>query len=65
MDKNIINFDDTEIEEYKFHQYKGPVSINNVDINKIVVSNNFPFEKYFIDYKYNKEIRSLCLFFPE
>ena len=45
MDEKIIKFDDTEIEEYKFHQYKSPVSINDIDINEIVVSNEFPFDK--------------------
>ena len=43
--------------------------INDVDINGIVVSNKFPFGKqdfkYFIGYKDNKEIRPLCIFFPE
>ena len=24
MDKKIFTFDDTEIEKYKFHQYKSP-----------------------------------------
>ena len=45
MDKKIIKFDDTEIDEYKFHQYKSPILINDVDINEIVVSNKFPFGK--------------------
>ena len=53
MDKRIIKIDDTEIEKYKFHQYQSPISINNVDINKIVVSNKVSFNKndfkYFID----------------
>ena len=40
MDIKIINFDDTEIEKYKFYQDKSPILINNIDINKIVVSNN-------------------------
>ena len=69
MDKKIIKFDGTEIEEYEFHQYKSPISTNNIDINEIVVSNKFPFDKqdfkYFIGYKDNKEIRPLCIFFPE
>ena len=43
--------------------------INNADINKIVVSNKFPFDKqdfkYFSGYKDNKEIRFLYIFFPE
>ena len=32
MDKEIIKFDDTEIEEYKFLQIKSPNSINSIDI---------------------------------
>ena len=59
MDKKAIKFDDTEIQEYKFHQYKSPISINNIDINKIVVSNKFPFDKEdfkcYIGYKDNKD----------
>ena len=49
MDKKIIKFDDTEIQEYEFHQYKNPILINNIDTDKVVVSNKFP----------------LCTFFPE
>ena len=37
MDKK---FGDTEIEEYKFHQHKSPILINDIDINKIAVSSN-------------------------
>ena len=59
MDKIIIKFHDTEIEEYKFHQQKCPISINNIDIDKIVVPNNF---RYFLGYKNDKEIRPLCIF---
>ena len=64
----MIRFDDTEIEENKFHQYKSPLLINNIDINEITVSNKFLFpfgkqdSKYFIGYK---ELRPLCIFFPE
>ena len=43
MDKEIIKFDDTEIEENEFHQYKSLISINGTDINKIVVSHRLPF----------------------
>ena len=38
MDKKTIKFNNTEIEKYKFHQHKSPFSIDNIDINKIVVS---------------------------
>ena len=57
MDEKKIKFDDTEIEEFEFHQYKSPISINDMDINEIVVPNKFPFGKqdcrYFIGYKDN------------
>ena len=69
MDKKIIKFDDTESEEYEFHQYKSPTSTNDIDINQIVVSHKFPFGKqnfkYFVGYKNNKEIRHFCIFFSE
>ena len=35
MDKKIIRFDDTEIEEYDVHQYK---KISDIDINDIYSS---------------------------
>ena len=69
MDNKILKFDDTEIQEYEFYQYKSPISIKNIDINKIVVSNKFPFDeknfKYFIGYKDNKEIRLYAYFFQK
>ena len=58
--KKIIKLDDTNIEEYEFHQYKSPILVNNVDINKLVVSNKFSFDKqdfkYFIGCKDNNVI---------
>ena len=37
--KKILKFDDTDIEKYKFHHHKNPISIAIIDINKIVVFN--------------------------
>ena len=34
MDKKIMKFEDSEIEEYKFHQYKRPILINYIDLIK-------------------------------
>ena len=49
MDKKV---GDTDIKKHMIHQYKIPISINNIDINKIVVSNKVPLGeigfKYFI-----------------
>ena len=67
MDKKIIKFDDTETEEYEFHQYKRPVSINDIDINKIEACNKFPFGKqdfkYLIGYKNSEKVRPSCISF--
>ena len=69
MDKKNIKFDDTEIEEYEFHQYKRPIPISDIDINRIVVSNKLPCSKqnlkYFIGCKDDKEIIPLCIFRPK
>ena len=66
MDKKIIKFDDTKIEEYEFHQHKSPISINDIDINKIVVSNKLHFGKqdfkYFIGYKDVKKLTFMHIF---
>ena len=50
MDKDFIKLDDNEIEKCNFHQNKSPISINDIDINKVVVSNKLPFVKQ--DFKY-------------
>ena len=64
MDKKIMKLVDTEIEKYKFHQYKRPISIDNREVNKIAVSNKIFFGKnnfkYFIGYKDAK--KPLCIF---
>ena len=63
MDREIINIDDTEIQEYEFHQCESPSLINDIDINGIVASNEFGFGKQAFKkatgYKDNKEIRPL------
>ena len=52
MEKTIIKFGDIKIEKLKFHQHKRPISIKNIYINKIAVSNKVSFGKrgfkYFI-----------------
>ena len=45
MEKTIIKFDDVKIPKQKFYQHKRPISIKNVDIDKIVVSNKATFGK--------------------
>ena len=60
IEKTITKFGDIEIKKQIFHQHKSPISIKDIDTNKIVVSNKFSFGKkgfkYFIGYKYTKKI---------
>ena len=69
MDKRTTKFDEIEIEKNKFHEYEIPILIDDIDVNKIVVSNKISFGKndfkYFIGYKDAKKIRSLCIFPPK
>ena len=44
MEKTSIKFGDIEIEK-QFHEHKRPISIKNIDINEIVVSNKVSFGK--------------------
>ena len=53
--EKTIKFGDIEIQKQKYHQHKELISIKNIDINKIVVSNKVSFGKKgfkcFIGYK--------------
>ena len=39
MAKTILIFGDIEKEKSKFHYFEYPIDINNVDIDKILISN--------------------------
>ena len=59
-----------KVKKQKFQGNDSPISINDIDINKIVVSNKLPFRKQgfinFVGQKDDKKkIRPLCTFFPK
>ena len=64
MEKDI-KFGYIEIQKQKFHHHKESVSIKNIDINKMVVSNRVSFAKnefrYFTGYKDAENVRPLCV----
>ena len=65
--EKTIKLGDTEIKKQKFHQHKIPISIKNIDINEILVSNKVSFGekgfKYFIVYKHPKKLYLHVYFF--
>ena len=45
MGKEIITFSNIEVEKHKFHQHKSPISIYDLNLDRIVVSNRVAFGK--------------------
>ena len=41
--KELLTFDDTEIDKNKFYHYKSPVPLRDLDIEKVLVSNKISF----------------------
>ena len=68
--KEISTFGDIGIEKNKFYIHKTPVPLRDVNIEKVLVSNNIPFGeinyKYSIGYFYNDhEIKPLHIMLPK
>ena len=63
-----MQFGDTKFQKYNFHQQYISILINNIDINKIVISYKVSFSKkgfkYYAGYNDGKKVRSLCILFP-
>ena len=62
----IIKRGGTEIQKQSFYQYEGPISIKNIDINKIVVSDKVSFDKKGVDISLASQMlknRPLFIFF--
>ena len=71
MSGKSINFDDKKINDGKSNFYKSKklFSLNDIDINKILVSKKESYGtnslKYFIGYNDGDVIRSLCILLPK
>ena len=67
--EKIVKFGDIETRKQNFHQHKELISIKNIDINKIIISNKISFGKngfrYFIGYQNDLKIRPLYMFLPK
>ena len=70
MNTNNINFDDKKIKKRGFNQNKKAFHIDNINVNKILVSKKEPYGtknalNYFIGYNDNDVIRPLCVRLPQ
>ena len=66
MNTKNTNFDDKKNKKSDFHKNKKAFQIDNIDVDKILVSKKEPYGKnnsliYFIGYNHNDVIRPLCL----
>ena len=70
MSTKKINLDDKKIKKSDFYKNKKAFQIDDIDVNKILVSKKEPYGtknalKYFIGYNDNDVIRPLCLRLPQ
>ena len=70
MGKQILTFVKSEIEKNKFHRYRTPIFLRDVDIKKALVTNKISFGgknyKYFIGYLYdNHKVEPLHIMLPK
>ena len=70
MSRKNLNFDDKKIKESKLYKNKKVFLIDDVDVNKILVSKKEPYDsknafKYFIGHNDSDVIRPLCVRLPQ
>ena len=70
MSAKRINFDDKKINKSNFYKNKRLFSLNDIDVNKILVSNKKSYGtkkslKYFTGYNDGNVIRPLCTILPQ
>ena len=70
MSGKSINFDDKKINKSSFYKNKKFFSLNDIDVNKILVSKKESYGtknslKYFIGYNDGDVIRPLCILLPQ
>ena len=70
MSGKSINFDDKKINKSNFHKNKKLFNLNEIDVNKILVSKKESYGtknslKYFIGYNDDDVIRPLCIRLPQ
>ena len=70
MSKEILAFEDIEIDRNTFHCHESPVFLKDVDIEKVLVSNKISLVKknykYFIGYLHNdNKVKPLHMMLPK
>ena len=69
MSSRKIKFGDKEVDKKEFYSYRQAISLDSVDLNKIVVSNKWKISdtayKYLCGYLNNDTIQPVCVILPQ
>ena len=69
MSSRKIKFGDKEADKKEFYSSKQAISLDSIDLSKLVVSNKWKINdttyKYLCEYLNNDVIQSLCLILPQ
>ena len=66
--KISLKFDEIKLNKKEFQRSKQPIYLNQVEISKIVIPNEFKLDdgvKDFIGYKNGETIKPLCIILPQ
>ena len=68
MSDKTLKFGDVEVNKKGFNTFKISITLNLLDIDKIVISDKFKHSdkgsKYFVGYKVDNVFRPLCIILP-
>ena len=69
MSEKKLKFDDVEVNKKEFQVSKQPIALILVNVNQISISHKVKHSdtslKYFIGYKDNNIVRTLCIILPQ
>ena len=69
MNSQSIKFGGKEVNKKDFYSFKSAISLNDVDLSKIVVSSKWKINdissKFFIGYMIDDDVKSLCIISPQ
>ena len=69
MSENTLKFDNIRVNNKEFHNSTQSVNLDSVNVDQIVVSDNFKHSddgfKYFIGYKEGEIFKPLCIILPQ
>ena len=65
MSAQILKFNNIILNKKTFHKLKEPIDLLSVNIDQIVVSYKFTYNKYFIGYQKGEIVKPLCIILPQ